>query len=148
MIHDRLLEVDTNRSLIHGAVAEPLPSVNAVDKGTVRNIAEGKQIYLHLHITEAGAGTDVVLFGVAESDSGTLAGGGSIFHALTELEVVTALTLDRRIVIPVPQRILVTPLRYMGVSYFYQGLGTVTAGMVTARFGTEPTAHRTYPNGV
>lgn len=153
MIFDSLLEVDTNRSLVHTGTgtAEPLPSTNSIDKGLIRDIAEGRPLYIHFHFTEEVDGADLLLLGVAEDDTEALAGGASTFHALgTDFLVpaATKFTLGARVIIPVPPRLLLTPKRYIGAMYYYVGAGDITSGRVTASFVAEYTSVRTYPNGI
>lgn len=153
MILDKSLEVDTNRSLIHAAVNEPLPSLNAIDKGLIRDVWEGKQLYLYFHITQAVLGTDFLQLGVAEDDDGDLGGGDATFHSLGGSDFLvpaaTKFTLNTRIVVAVSPRLLQTPKRYIGAVYYYLGAGTITQGTVTSGFCAEyPNTPRVYPNGI
>lgn len=154
MIFDKRLTVDTNRSLVHTGTGlqDPVPSASSIDKGLIRDIAEGNPLFIHFHFTEAVVGTDILLLGVAEDDTEALAGGAFTFHALgTDFQVpaATKFTLGTRVIVPVPPRLLLTPKRYIGATYFYMGSANITAGKVTTSFVYEyGNAPRTYPDAV
>lgn len=115
---------------------------NVIDLTTVRDVGEGKPMYLVIQVTTDLAGGSTVHFQLASDSSATLATSGQSIHVRSATYTDTTLDQGEAIVLPIPPMGYGAPIqyeRYLGVQ-MVTATATLTAGAVNAFLTDKPPA--------
>ena len=124
MITDALLRLSADQAVTASAV-----STNTIDLSQIRDIGEGKPLYMVFTITETFATLTSLAFNVVTDDNASLSSPAVINTVSVTLSSV-GLAAGKQIVLPIPPRKGSKGERYLGASFTVGG-SNATAGKIT-----------------
>lgn len=130
MITDKLLRVSENQAITGDEVSDNTIDLGLAGQTLVREIGEGKPLYMVFTITETFAKLTSLIFKIIADDDATL-GSPTVLAATDAITLASGgLAAGKQYVLQIPPAIASLGLQYLGASYDVTGTSP-DAGKVT-----------------
>ena len=141
MITDALLRLSADQAVTASAV-----STNTIDLSQIRDIGEGKPLYMVFTITETFATLTSLAFNVVTDDNASLS-SPAVINTVSVTLASGGLAAGQQHVLQIPPAIASIGERYLGATYTVGG-SSATAGKITADIVTNiQDGKKFYPSG-